>query len=135
MKNLETELIAAIQNEELYFGMEVFFRPGTPKENETCHTASCMAGHILALRPEQSKRIRRELEDGDPDDYACPSRVASTVWERELGEPCRLDFYGYKHKHKSYEMRDITRREAVLHILGDNPEWPQLEDDELDLNE
>lgn len=113
------DLIASIKNEQRTFDMSRWtvsgFAIGVPA---TCGTACCIAGHIEAIRPELAARM--VPEDHVRVDHAS---LANAIYEHETGEECNLDFCGYN---TDTELQDLTREDAVLHILNENPEWPQL---------
>ena len=118
------ELVAQIQNEQYHFDMEYFTTnriTGFGEPPPTCDTASCIAGHIEALRPELAKRVGGSH----------PTRAAG-IYRAETGEPCRLDFYGINYRDAdgfSAGLRNISREEAIAHILGESENWPQLDPD------
>jgi hypothetical protein len=117
------ELVAQIQNEQYHFDMEYFTTTSTtifPDPPVTCDTASCIAGHIEALRP----------ESGFPG--GSHATRAAAIYRAETGEPCRLDFYGANYRDADgfhAGLKHITREEAVAHILGESENWPQLDYD------
>lgn len=113
---LKDELITAIQNEDLNFDMSHFKEIG--KELST-HTALCMGGHIMALRPERAKVLREELRMSS-------AKTAARIWQEEMNEPCTLDFFAREGQIYSRHLKDITRAEAVEHILGTSLIWPRM---------
>jgi hypothetical protein len=123
----EKELIASIENEKRTFHMKEFVVGGNEQDfGETvqvasCKTASCMAGHIEALRRPLAKRLAAKEEfqhgNGDPSH----SLIAEEIYRRETGRDCPLDFFGDLSA-KGFD--ELTRDEAVAHIKGINPEWP-----------
>lgn len=124
---LKDELIAAIQNEENNFHMNYFVKQGTEhvKIPESCKTASCMAGHIVALRKDLAAKFLPNCM------YAFTKTVdyctlANKIWETEMNEKCTLDFMGYNLD--VYSLDDITRQQAIDHI-NDTGDWPRLGDD------
>lgn len=132
---LIADTIASIQNEELQFNMNYFVKPGcglsgyrvsSDKDIPDCNTASCMAGHMEAVRPELAKEALQVLTDPQHDD------VAGYIWCRETGESfCPIDFYAKNHPYR-YNTNDdigidlILGAEAIAHLRGENEEWPQL---------
>lgn len=124
---LKDELIAAIQNESNYFNMCFWCDPSKTQVMDVanaCNTPSCMAGWICALRPNAAQEIWAE----DPETLTV-GRVAARIWEQELGEPCKLDFYalhciGADGNEK--EIEEISRKETIDHINGQCEHWPQL---------
>lgn len=136
--NLKQELIEAIQNEELHFGMRQWKigrhnRYATPA---TCNTASCMAGHIEALRPELAKKLAPKhtstyvLAHTDHKDLDHEA-LAQEIWELETDTKCRLDFCGlnYDNTYGDSDLDQITRKEAIAHIKGRSKKWPLLPKD------
>jgi hypothetical protein len=115
------ELVAQIQNEQYHFDMQYFTTDRSGAFGEppvSCDTASCIAGHIEALRPELAPRSGSH------------ARRAAAIYLAETGEPCRLDFYGVNHCTEDGELSElntITREEAIAHILGESEDWPQLD--------
>lgn len=113
------EIIASIMDEDMYFDMSRF-TTGNEALPATCDTASCMAGHIVALRPALTNKIIGVrtcwLHGG----------LASDVYFRETGQECQFDFYA-SNTEKGFTQ--ITREDAVLHIKGEHPEWPLNETD------
>jgi hypothetical protein len=114
------ELVAQIQNEQYHFDMEYFttsWADEHPSLPVTCDTASCIAGHIEALRPESG------ISGGSH------AGRAAAIYRHETGEQCRLDFYGINYRDADgfhAGLKYITREEAVAHILGESENWPQL---------
>lgn len=132
---LKDELIQAIQNEANQFDMGGFCL-ATMDANTgvelppSCDTALCMAGWIMALRQEKAKElITEELVkiDGVGIKYisaVCDyATIAGQIWEEELGERCRLDFYG---KYAPTTLDELDRRDALDHIQGQSVIWPLL---------
>lgn len=119
--DLKQDLIDSILNEELEFNMCLFKR-GTQACVATCSTATCMAGHIEAVRPRLARKLKPKyvLHQGPSLDHAS---LAAEIWEIETGEKCRLDFFACNNPKA---MHKITRREAVAHIRGTSKRWPQL---------
>ena len=119
---LKDELIAAIQNEDNRFDMSRFT---TNDRRATCKTACCMAGHIEALRPELAKKFLLEHSDLHLQGHSSIDHegLAAAIWEHEMGEKCRLDFFAYKFKGEAY-LEDITRKQAIAHIKGKSRNWP-----------
>jgi hypothetical protein len=93
----------------------------------TCDTASCIAGHILAVRPGLARKFAKQYDDSSWTFDA----LAADVWYHETGEQCRLDFYGVNHTTKRFDNDAITRAEAVAHIRGTSEVWPQFERPQL----
>lgn len=139
--DLKQELIEAIQNEELQFNMSTWKvgwhnAIGTPA---TCNTASCMAGHIEALRPKLAKKLASKyistyIYHGDIIKEIDHAALANEIWETETGEKCQLDFIGNRFNEKkkdedwSYcaDLNSVTRKEAIAHIRGRSKKWPLL---------
>lgn len=120
LNEVDKRLIAAIHDEKTYFSMADFVRPGASEHvPATCDTASCMAGHIVAMYTEVAKRAVTE-NSGIIDHES----LAQLVYKKVTGEECRLDFYAWG---MGRNLSNITRDEVILHIAGINPEWP-LED-------
>lgn len=132
----EAELIEAIQDESLYFDMSYFRtedrdadladgrRPywldGEPPVT-SCETASCMAGHIQALRPELARELAPAYRGMRG---LAHDQLARAIYERVTGELCRLDFYGSNSDKKFLD--ELTREDAVRHIRGEHEDWPLL---------
>lgn len=124
-KRLIADLIASIQNESRHFGMDRFrtlcptaskqYLAGKPA---TCGTASCMAGHLQAIRQPLAKRIIAEQWAFSPPP---DETLADLIWERETGEPCPLDFLALG---IDKEMSKVTRADAIAHIRGRSKRWP-----------
>lgn len=122
---LHADLIAAIRNEANAFDMRWYTtihrdRPGARRilDVATCDTALCMAGHLEAIRPELTAELApRYTHDLD----VSHAMLASAIYERATGERCPLDFYG---DNTTKDLRELTREDAVLHILGEHDAWP-----------
>jgi hypothetical protein len=119
-------LVDSIRNEERQFDMRCFLKDpetgldlgcGPEPGNVSCGTASCMAGHIMALAPERAIEL---VADGIPQD-----EVAETIFQEQTGQECRLDFYGMRAP--DGPLSKITREPASDHILGVSDAWPQLD--------
>jgi hypothetical protein len=121
---LKDELIEAIRNEQNFFGMGQWVRGPLESQGNvaSCHTASCMAGHIEALRPELARSLLRRFHYASMDYGLDHSGLASHIWHIEMGEACPLDFCGYNN---DMDLEDITRADAIAHIQGLNKSWPQ----------
>lgn len=126
---LHADLIASIEAEDRTFNMAYwvdvdvdgpFYDPNEPPA--TCDTASCMAGHIEALRPELAAELAPQFRNRWGLDHR---RLAQTIYELETGEPCRLDFLGLNTS-LARRLGEITRAEAIAHIRGEHDEWPLL---------
>jgi hypothetical protein len=124
-------LVDSIRNEQRQFDMRSFLKdPETGYEfgpapgKVSCGTASCMAGHIMALAP---KRAIELFADGVPQD-----EVAEIIFREQTGQECRLDFYGMRAPDGG-RLSTITREQAIDHILGVSDEWPQLDHSASDL--
>jgi hypothetical protein len=115
------EIIASIQNEARFFDMSQWVT-GRHAIAATCDTASCIAGHIESLRPEMAKQLIEE-------DFEQHSTAAAEIYFHATGRLCRLDFLAFNHS--AGDLKDITREEAVQHIMGIHPTWPQLDKDSL----
>jgi hypothetical protein len=128
---LVRDLVASIENEANTFDMSAFVELTEDELNEyeedpdpspprvTCGTASCIAGHLWAVRPGLARRYARAA--GDTWTY---EGVAADIWRHETGEAfCPLDFFGQRNKKNLF---DITREEAVAHVRGVSETWPQL---------
>lgn len=126
---LKDELIEALKNEETFFNMEQWVKIGVDQTvPATCQTASCMAGHIEALRPALAKALAPSCLYRDYGvDHAL---LARKIWETEMKKPCELDFYGYN---TELGLEHLTRLDAIDHINGEHDEWPRYDqvDDRL----
>ena len=142
LEALKRDLIASIQNEKRTFNMGFFTKGGSyftdyasstgdyVAKPASCGTASCIAGHIEAIRP---KVVKKLIKENGP--YYEHEDLASAVWEAETGQECRLDFFGQSYQgparlNEEYgcyvELEDITREEAIAHIRGRSKRWPLL---------
>lgn len=119
--SLKDELITAIINEQNHFDMSCFVKEGTENEIPSCNTASCIAGWIMALRPDKTTKILERngvlYEDSEPAD------IAKEIWSEEEPDCAALDFYGEK---CSTYLENISREEAIYHIQN-NGEWENSE--------
>lgn len=122
--SLKDRLITALENEELHFNMEHFFTTWDVPA-PTCGTASCMAGHIIALT--KPDIIPNEIHV-DSNTARNTAEFAAKTWKEVSGEPCLLDFYGERYRAK--DLKEITREDAIAHIRGEHPEWPQYAKEE-----
>src|SRR5690606_2293203 len=123
---LKKELIQAIQNEDNYFDMSTWKnkRSKSAATPATCRTASCMAGHIEALRPKLAKKLAPMCTD-QVYRVLNHEHLAVTIWEIETGQECRLDFHGLAY-FGVCGLDEISRKEAIAHIKGRNRKWPLL---------
>jgi hypothetical protein len=126
VKNLhpfDLELIASIENEKRHFDMGSFV---TDKDDRraNCRTASCMAGHIEALRPRIAKKVLVDQGYSPNELFVDHDTLAAEIYKRVTGKECRLDFYGQNYLTGTISM--ITRKEAISHIKGTNRKWPQI---------
>lgn len=127
---LHADLIASIEAEDRYFNMAYWVTdhaadPFCHDPNEppaTCDTASCLAGHIEAVRPELAAELAPRFRARWGLDH---QRLAQTIYELETGEPCPLDFLG-RNRLDDVELDQISREDAVLHVRGEHDEWPLL---------
>jgi hypothetical protein len=130
---LKDELIAAIRNEQNMFYMGQWGH-GLKDEMQlvTCDTASCMGGHIEALRPELAKQLAKkhtnkffdEVRHGD---------LAAEIWHIEMGEECTLDFFGRNFEIRTCsDMEAITRDDAIRHIEDKHEDWPRLSEEQAE---
>jgi hypothetical protein len=125
------ELVTQLRNEDLHFNMAYWTTGlfGDESSPPSCETASCLAGHIEALRRDRALELAKTVPSH--------SERAKRIYEEETGEPCRLDFYGVTAVDPDgdpeddypafYRLEDIPRDAAIAHVLGANPDWPQLE--------
>lgn len=120
MNQLEKDLIESIMKPRRKFDMSKWHTKESEPVLATCGTACCMAGHIEAIRPKIAKRLLPSFVRGDFTDHA---GLAAAIYRQETGKPCRLDFVAVK---TSKYFREITREDAVAHIKGKNPDWPQF---------
>ncbi len=94
----------------------------------SCRTASCMAGHVEALRPQLTKKLLPDYQFcGGAVDH---EKLARAIWKEETGKECTLDFLADNHPKEAKEdfesyAESVTRKEAVAHIRG-SKRWPQL---------
>jgi hypothetical protein len=87
----------------------------------SCETASCIAGHLEAVRPE----LALELVDQFRSRYGVEhAHLAAAIYQAETGEACPFDFWGHL---SSKDLEHITREDAVAHIRGEHDEWPLLD--------
>ncbi len=123
VKQFKEELIASIQNEKRHFDMASFTTMDYDYEATypaNCKTASCMAGHIEALRPRLAKKLSKEIF---PEGEIQHDWLAAEIWKQETGQKCRLDFFARNAEPTIFQ---ITREEAVAHIKGRSKKWPLL---------
>jgi hypothetical protein len=89
----------------------------------TCGTASCIAGHIEAIRRPLAKKLvvtdKSLLFSG----MVCHASLAEKIYIEETGERCPLDFLARRHPRG---INGVTRRTAVAHVKGTSKVWPQL---------
>lgn len=126
---LINDLIASITAEGHTFDMSAW----TTDEDEatgpaTCETASCLAGHLEAIRPALAAQLAECFEaeeyDGTPTGRVDHAELAVAIWKRETGEAsCPLDFLGHN---TPRSLERLTVEDAVAHVRGENPEWPLL---------
>jgi hypothetical protein len=135
-RTLKDELIAAIANEANRFDMSMWLLAPTfdYTATATCGTASCMAGHIEALRPELATQLAPKCMYGHAHAILDHEKLAREIWRREMGEECRLDFLGnectgIEGDDYTQALEEITREEAIAHIQGVCAHWPQLDRD------
>jgi hypothetical protein len=126
------DLVSSIEDEANPFDMSAFVDlPDDEELNEygepldpspprvTCGTASCIAGHLWAVRPGLARRYAASAGD-----FWSYDGVADDIWRHETGEAfCPLDFFGLRNK-KNLSL--ITREEAIDHVRGVSETWPQL---------
>ena len=134
VKKFTKQLIDSIRKESRHFDMAFFTKKSKYKEygpdefdyadTPTCGTASCIAGHIQAMRPRLAAKIRKELSfEGYIPEHDV---VAAHVWEQVTGKECRFDFFGRLNGLDFKPLDLITREEAIAHIRGKNENWPLL---------
>lgn len=117
---LVADLIGSIQNEQNHFDMSKWATKYTSEDEPvvSCETASCLAGHLVAIRPELLAAgktvtgILRRLHATSGVTRLVRLFVLSPSTER--GTPAD-------------NLEDITREDAISHVLGANPDWPQRE--------
>ena len=115
---LVRDLVASIKDEGNLFDMSAFVG--------TWGTASCIAGHLWAVRPGLARRYAASAGD-----FWSYDDVAADIWRHETGEAfCPLDFFGQRNKKN---LSRITREEAIDHVRGVSKSWPQLRPPALDL--
>jgi hypothetical protein len=129
---LVRDLVASIENETNPFDMSAFVElpddeldeygeplDGPSPPRVTCGTASCIAGHLWAVRPGLARRYATAA--GDAWTY---EGVAADIWRHETGEAfCPLDFFGQRNP---VYLSHITREQAIAHVRGVSETWPQL---------
>lgn len=127
------DVIASIEAEERTFQMEYWvttdasvdpygLRPDRSEEAPaTCDTASCIAGHLEAVRPGLAARLAPAFRSRFGLDHA---GLARAIYTAETGEACPIDFWGNEAP-KSLE--SITREDAIAHVRGEHEEWPLLD--------
>lgn len=128
---LKDELIESIRNEERQFDMSRWNSADGHgcvgwSSLPTCKTACCLAGHIEALRPKLAKNLANSLAGDLGLDH---EGIARAIWEKEMGEDCRLDFRGASVQEKYWPntgMEGISRSMAIAHIRGRSKRWPLL---------
>lgn len=128
---LEADLIAAIRDERRTFRMELYHRGDEETQAASCETACCMAGHIEALRPELAARFLSQCMA--PVGFLPElnhKKLARKIWKHETGEVCLLDFTG---RNTNLDLEEISRDYAIEHILGENDDWEQLDEKDVDL--
>jgi hypothetical protein len=133
------DLIASIENENRQFDMNRFVvDDADEKVVPTCGTASCIAGHIEAIRRPLAKKLLAECPEQVSDwwghkKYDPPAvehdLMAAKIYELETGEKCRLDFFGTRLPQDKWNIK-ASRRNAVAHIKGTSRIWPQLPKEE-----
>jgi hypothetical protein len=139
-KKLVADLIESISKEHRNFGMERFVvEKASSEKPATCETASCIAGHLTAIRPRLAKKLAPQYTHNQW--WLCGSRalnevlhseLAEAIWEAETGEKCPLDFYAINYPgvesavDANEYMKRITRKEAIAHIRGRSKKWPQF---------
>jgi len=124
LHRFDRELIDSIADENHYFSMSEFSTGVVGLRPATCDTASCMAGHIQALRPERAAALFKEILGIPLGVASIHTKVARVIYREETGKPCLLDFYGDRHPRP---LGQQSRQEAIDHIKGIHSEWPQLE--------
>ncbi len=128
------ELCETIANEQNPFDMQEFvsddvgYPAGRGAPHVTCGTARCIAGHIWGLHPERAQELAAA------EGWWSFESVAARIWRERTGDAeCPLDFYGVNahdpETGRLKDLEDITREEAVAHIRGVCPTWPQLDDE------
>jgi hypothetical protein len=124
----ERELIGSITDEHHYFDMQYFTTQVDSTITATCNTASCMGGHIQALRSERAEELFDELikrNEIAPHFSSIHASIARIIYKEETGKPCKLDFFAVNHRRPLGEQ---TREDAIAHIKGWR-DWPQLEEE------
>ena len=122
------DLVESIRAEDRVFQMEFWTTTDRDEpfgsahgDPATCDTASCIAGHLEAIRPVLAAELAYRYRF--PDGEICHADLARAIYRAETGEAsCPFDFIGYQ---SSKSLEEITREDAVAHVLGTNPEWPQ----------
>ena len=142
VKEFKQELIDSILNEKRNFDMRSYTTDDWgvhDRKPAFCKTASCMAGHIEALRPRLAKKLaQKQFEEGETE--IVHARLARDIWKEVTGEECRLAFFGETYDVRKerdelgeYEVKgdwfQATREEAVAHIKGRSKKWPLLAKD------
>lgn len=131
-KKFLDDLVASIKNEARTFNMYRFVKNSTEDQIAYCGTASCIAGHIEAIRRPLAKQLIEEDSENQVSYPVYPSyekaprhaELAAKIYELETGEPCNLDFYGHNTPNRS-NLTGITRKQAVSHVRGTSKKWPQ----------
>lgn len=126
---LHQDLIDSIDAEDRFFNMAYWVTPHIedpfaydPNEPvATCDTASCIAGHLEAIRPELAAELAPSFRNRFGLNH---ERLAVAIYERETGEACRLDFRARNHTEKN--LHEVTREDAIAHVRGEHPNWPLL---------
>jgi hypothetical protein len=127
------DVIASIEAEERTFQMEYWVttdasvdpygpRPDRSEEAPaTCDTASCIAGHLEAVRPELAAALAPRFRGRYGLEHA---ELAAAIYQAETGEACRFDFWGTS---APKQLESITREDAIAHIRGEHRDWPLLD--------
>jgi hypothetical protein len=125
------DVIASIEAEERTFQMEYWVTPdarddlpiGDPSEEApaTCDTASCIAGHLEAVRPELAASLAPRFRGRYGLEH---DELAAAIYQAETGEVCPFDFWGNQ---APKQLEHITREDAIAHVRGEHEQWPLLD--------
>jgi hypothetical protein len=128
------DVIASIEAEERTFQMEYWVttdarddlpigdRPDRSDEAPaSCETASCIAGHLEAVRPELAASLAPRFRGRFGLEHA---KLAAAIYQAETGEECTIDFWG---EQAPKALDRITREDAIAHVRGEHRDWPLLD--------
>lgn len=122
------DLVASITHEDRTFDMSAWVTDEDAPGPATCGTASCLAGHLAAIRPELAARLapqyETERDDGSPTAFVNHASLSRAIYCAETGEiTCPLDFMA-----RNYPglLAEIDVDDAIEHVRGTSEVWPLL---------